>query len=304
MDICICSGVDIIYGALKTFNIELLETASKVKQFFDDDAQKKIKLLSRFFKNEEDKKRASLSRRSDDPEWFEDLETFAETKEDFMRKRSSGRIQRYFYDTKDKIRNSHLYLENISARQSLNSLLQNFYERLKRDEFFAYYFDRTCSKGAICDNSGLFVCQGLWNNDMCSYIAGDIESDHQINPYTSKEQRVIFCTWNLDHRIERSRNIIPSLIKASEICYRNSNYQINSEYFYDLLFTLKNLKFVHIVCHDKNEHKSAICDFKRIVIKEPFTSERRNKTRFASTLKNSINGVQLKRHKRVSEIYK
>lgn len=132
---------------------------------------------------------------------FTDLETFAETKEDFMRKRSSGRIQRYFYDTKDKIRNSHLYLENISARQSLNSLLQNFYERLKRDEFFAYYFDRTCSKGAICDNSGLFVCQGLWNNDMCSYIAGDIESDHQINPYTSKEQRVIFCTWNLDHRL-------------------------------------------------------------------------------------------------------
>ena len=35
---------------------------------------------------------------------------------------------------------------------------------------------------------------------------------------------------------------------------------INLDYFYDLLFTRKNLKLVHIVCHDKQEHVNKRCD--------------------------------------------
>ena len=35
---------------------------------------------------------------------------------------------------------------------------------------------------------------------------------------------------------------------------------LNMEYFYDLLFTRKNLKLVHIVCHDKQEHAHQKCD--------------------------------------------
>ena len=35
---------------------------------------------------------------------------------------------------------------------------------------------------------------------------------------------------------------------------------INKDYFYDLLFTRKNLKLVHIVCHDKQEHLGKKCD--------------------------------------------
>lgn len=69
------------------------------------------------------------------------------------------------------------------------------------------------------------------------------------------------------HRVERSRRVIPALLHASEICCSNRKpYRINSDYFYELLFTTKNLKLVHIVCHDKNEHKSAICDRKLYVI--------------------------------------
>ena len=35
---------------------------------------------------------------------------------------------------------------------------------------------------------------------------------------------------------------------------KRSKRELNLSYFYDLLFTRKNLKLVHIVCHDKQEH--------------------------------------------------
>lgn len=69
------------------------------------------------------------------------------------------------------------------------------------------------------------------------------------------------------YRIERSRTIIPSMVKASEVCCRDSNSVINWGYFYDLFFSRQNLKLVHIVCHDKNEHKTAVCDAKKIIIR-------------------------------------
>lgn len=48
---------------------------------------------------------------------------------------------------------------------------------------------------AICDNKGEFQCGGRWNMDGCAY--GD---RHKINPYRSKEELVLFSTWNLDHK--------------------------------------------------------------------------------------------------------
>lgn len=130
-----------------------------------------------------------------------DLETVATTKEEYMRRRSSGRIQRYFYDAKEKVKNSYLYLNNPLARRIFEDVFDNFYHRLRRDEFFAQYFDRTANNGAMCDTDGLFLCEGIWNSDSCKYGAGDSQSEHRINPYTNKEQRIVFATWNLDHRL-------------------------------------------------------------------------------------------------------
>lgn len=48
---------------------------------------------------------------------------------------------------------------------------------------------------AVCDNKGEFRCEGRWNMDGCAY--GD---RHKINPYRSKEELVLFSTWNLDHK--------------------------------------------------------------------------------------------------------
>ena len=47
---------------------------------------------------------------------------------------------------------------------------------------------------------------------------------------------------------------------------RKLKRKINLEYFYDLLFTRKNLKLVHIVCHDKQEHLGKTCDDDKVFI--------------------------------------
>lgn len=48
---------------------------------------------------------------------------------------------------------------------------------------------------ALCDHTGEFRCYGVWNEDKCSY-----SDKHKINPYRSKEELVLFSTWNFDHK--------------------------------------------------------------------------------------------------------
>lgn len=58
-------------------------------------------------------------------------------------------------------------------------------------------------------------------------------------------------------RIEKSRQIFPAMIQAAENCPRGN--QLNWKYFFDLLFTRKNLKLVHVGCHFKGEHEGFEC---------------------------------------------
>lgn len=99
----------------------------------------------------------------------------------------------------------------------------------------------------ICDWKGEFKCQGAWNASECSYAGR-----HRINPYRSREELVLFSTWNLDHKIERSRSLIPQLLKIS---VQDTVNQTDILDCYDNLFTTKNLRLVHILCHDKEAHK-------------------------------------------------
>ncbi|GAB1862104.1 DNAation factor subunit beta [Camponotus japonicus] len=99
---------------------------------------------------------------------------------------------------------------------------------------------------AICDRKGEFKCEGRWNANGCAY-----SDRHRINPYRSKEELALFSTWNLDHKIERCRTLVPKLLQLSQ-------QDINEQDIYDCydnLFTVKNLRLVHIVCHDKGSHK-------------------------------------------------
>ncbi|XP_076686822.1 DNA fragmentation factor-related protein 4 isoform X2 [Andrena cerasifolii] len=100
---------------------------------------------------------------------------------------------------------------------------------------------------AICDRNGEFRCEGVWNADSCAY-----GERHRINPYRSREELILFSTWNFDHKIERSRTLVPQLLKLSAQRVASEDEILE---FYDNLFTVKNLRLVHIVCHDKGSHK-------------------------------------------------
>lgn len=103
-------------------------------------------------------------------------------------------------------------------------------ETLKEAKYNGCYFDRTGHEDhRLCTQEGWFTCQvwqeglqewpvgggvyeasiqkeylelhlsplpplqGAFDRDACSSL-------HSINPYSSQESRIIFSTWNLDHR--------------------------------------------------------------------------------------------------------
>lgn len=127
-------------------------------------------------------------------------------------------------------------------------------KQLTEDDYFGCYFDRSRCKVSgdtplkcLCDEIGTFTCKGMWNSKACAY-----EPKHTINPYATRESRILFQTWNLDHRIERKRFIVPAVLGTKKI-----DFQL----VYNDLFTLKNLKLVNIVCHDKCKHAEAVNNY-------------------------------------------
>ena len=196
--------------------------------------------------------RTNLSNKKDDPDWFKDLSTNAKTKEEFMFKNCQGRIRGYLSKAESQIKEAK-DLKRCEA-DILGGIFTDFRSNLKMNKYYGCYFDRSsesCSR--ICGSNGLFTCEGKYNEEECKY------SDmHSINPYTSHESRILFSTWNLDHVVERSRSVVPALVKAVKA--KKKNKDINTKYFYNLLFTRDNLKLVHIVCHDKQEHLEKICN--------------------------------------------
>lgn len=130
-----------------------------------------------------------------------DLETNARTKEEFMMKRCKARIQGYFYDSRAGVRKNTYYKTNVKAKRLLEQLFNEFSVYLKSNGYFGWYFDRKQTEyESYCKSEdGTFECQGLWNIDKCAY---DFQSsDHRINPYSSREARILFGMWNLDHRL-------------------------------------------------------------------------------------------------------
>lgn len=140
----------------------------------------------------------------------------------------------------------------------------------------------------------LIFAQGSFDQKVCRSL-------HSINPYSSRESRIIFSTWNLDHRLDdcgfwfwcvpnlsdiwsSSWSILTHAFKFYDVIHRlvfriekkrtiipallealqnHQSSDINVDYFYQLLFTRENLKLVHIVCHKKGAH-NLLCDSKKM----------------------------------------
>ncbi|KAK7065335.1 hypothetical protein SK128_021848 [Halocaridina rubra] len=201
-------------------------------------------------------KSASASPYRDDAEWFKGLNTKFRTKEAVMRNSAETRIRGYL----DMAKKSLLVGTPQLPESPCKKAIDYFKGRLSECKYNANYFDRSAPSGRLCDKDGLFECEGPYNREEC-----DGSSFHLINPYATREARIIFSTWNLDHVIEKSRTILPTLREALE---KSEFSDINLDYFYELLFLHKNtkcgnLKLVHIACHDKKLHENT-CDSSKV----------------------------------------
>ncbi|XP_046383308.1 DNA fragmentation factor subunit beta isoform X1 [Ischnura elegans] len=251
------TGYQILYNALQAVHSDYLHCGEEAMKFFDRTTKDKLlKLLKNSSQNEEKKSLCHLSHRNEHPEWFEPLDTRLQTKEDYMSSRARDRVRGYLYKTQDELRKR---TDCRKQQKIIENVLAKLKAQLTKDGHFGSYFDRKTKviSNRFCNPSGYFQCEGRWDVGKCLYH----ENLHGINPYESHEMMVIFSTWNLDHGIERSRTIIPSLLEATKIALDcDKEDKLNWEYFYSLLFTRSNLRLVHIVCHDKGSHTSRTCD--------------------------------------------
>lgn len=213
----------------------------------------------------------SMSERKCDNEWFKGLDTKFKTKESVMRNSAEMRMRGYFEQAKKE-----LLADDSSSSGPARQAIEFFRQQLKNCGHNAAYFDRTASKCLrLCNSDGLFECEGQYDLSRCF-------SSHFINPYACREARIVFSTWNLDHVIEKSRAILPTLKKALKGPRAES---VNLPYFHSLLFQHKrekegedpegNLKLVHIACHVKKPHEDR-CDQGKIYLEEEYSSDKTN----------------------------
>ncbi len=85
--------------------------------------------------------------------------------------------------------------QSAKVKRVLQGVLSSFITELKNRDYCAHYFSRRTEQSEVrmCDGDGWFLCEGKFNADKCAYF------DHLINPYGSREARILFSTWDLDH---------------------------------------------------------------------------------------------------------
>ncbi len=187
--------------------------------------------------------------RNDDPDWFGGMDRRFKTKSQVMFVKAQDRIRGYFTKMKDTLKTAK---ENFSKASLVHyeMVLKELKETLRDNQYHGVYFDRgCCHRDCLCDAQGWFQCEGKYNLNGCT-------ESHLINPYSTRDNLTLFSSWNLDHVIEKQREVIPKLGEAIQNCPRNK--QVNTKYFYELLFTRTNLKLVDIRCHDKGIHHGKV----------------------------------------------
>ncbi|XP_072464774.1 DNA fragmentation factor subunit beta isoform X5 [Notamacropus eugenii] len=224
---------------------DVIQAAQKLLS--DERAPLRQKLLADFLHNINENIQAET--REEDGPWFEGLESRFRSKSSYLRYSCESRIRSYLKEV-----NAHASTLEPQPRAQYLKIMGQMCEKLKSVRYNGSYFDRR-DKGRerLCTAEGWFSCQGPFDLDACL-------SKHSINPYSNRESRILFSTWNLDHKIEKKRTIVPTLAEAVA---EQDGREVDWEYFYSLLFTSSNLKLVHIACHKKSSHNLS-CDETRI----------------------------------------
>lgn len=291
-----------MYDCIKKSQTTVFSTADIIRNFVNENRTEFDKFISDLqTKTHSSNENTMASLRSEHEEWFDGIPPNVMTKEDVMARRSQDRIRGYFYKTKEECMKSNIYRTNAKARELLKRILDIFQHFLIGVDHFSSLFNRKWENRhkivlqhetdddvdataigpprkkrremirdafsdsqlkskfyvSLCDQFGEFRCHGSWNSDACKY------KGHRINPYASRENVVLFQVWNLDHQIEITRSVIPSLLADVErvvsgraICRKHNKRgkTVSIVKYFLELFTMDNLKLVHIVCHDKGCH--------------------------------------------------
>uniref|UniRef100_UPI0037E78449 DNA fragmentation factor subunit beta n=1 Tax=Semicossyphus pulcher TaxID=241346 RepID=UPI0037E78449 len=229
----------------------------------DEQSPKMRKILTDLLQNLED--RSELESREEDEDWFKGVDTRFKTKSAYMKFNCENRIRGYMKEVEEATKS----MKKPKVRSELLKASSCLGEMLKTARYNGCYFDRTEKEPhRLCTQEGWFTCQGPFDQELC-------QSLHSINPYGSRESRILFSTWNLDHRIEKKRSIIPALVESLQ---NHKSTDVNLNYFYRLLFTRENLKLVHIVCHKKGAH-NLLCDTKKIFKQASNTDQGKQKVK-------------------------
>ncbi|XP_046959941.1 DNA fragmentation factor subunit beta [Vanessa cardui] len=252
---------DYYYNLIRSCKKDYIDTGLAAKDFLSTNFKEKFQVFQKYIAAANDAK-TMLSERTQDPAWFEGLEPSEKTKEQSMSKRVKERMRGYFYKTKSALQSSELYVHSRNGRgkKLIDQFLLDLRKLLELNKYNEGYFNRHDNITRMCNENGLFECGGLWNNQRCMY-----DGEHVINPYRSREERIIFQTWNLDHKIELSRSVVPMILKAIERLGQTTvqctsckkiagECFIEADRYYLQIFTRENLKLVHIVCHYKGKH--------------------------------------------------
>ncbi|MBN3270786.1 DFFB factor, partial [Polyodon spathula] len=223
----------------------LIESAKSLLS--DENAPKRRKIIHNLSDD------AEAENREDDEDWFEGMNSRFKTKSAYMKYNGESRVRGYLKEVEDYTGS----IKSLKVQGEYQKIVATMVKQLKTVKYNGCYFDRR-EKGdnRLCTPEGWFSCQGAFDADKCLSL-------HSINPYGNRESRILFSTWNLDHRIEKKRTIIPALAKAVQ---NQNGREINWEYFYSLLFTRENLKLVHIACHKKTFHNLE-CDGSKVYSK-------------------------------------
>lgn len=276
-----------------------MDTGKLIQTFVRDDRDHLVQVLLQARRDFEEK--VAFSTRDEHEDWFQFLETSACTKEEVMRRRSQDRIRGYFYKIKDELLRSEIYKGSAKGKKLILEILDAWKHLLAGTDYFSCMFDRSYDPKhsvvttetsdeidaarfmtkkrriemqkfvthdkttdlrklclSLCSFKGDFRCFGEWSKTICDY------QSHNINPYASRENLILFQTWNLDHQAELCRTVLPSLLaniqlllSGKAICaqHKTKASHISILTYFKEIFTVANLKLVHIVCHDKSGHE-------------------------------------------------
>lgn len=294
-----------MYETVRKMQANVFDAAEIIKNFVSDNRSEFDKFL-RDLQEKTQQTKVTASNRADHEDWFEGVPSSLTTKEEVMARRSQDRIRGYFYKTKEEFSKSEIYRTNKRCRELLDTTLNTFQYFLIGVDYFSSLFNRKWKQRhkrvydgedsldgpprkrakesiqkafvdtkicnhfcvSLCNELGEFRCYGIWSDDVCKY------ETHLINPYASRENVILFQVWNLDHQIEITRTIIPSILADAKriaidaaMCekHKRTAKSVSIIKYFKELFTVDNLRLVHIVCHDKAAHPlksngTIICD--------------------------------------------